>query len=131
MTPLERTHARFERRFATNVVTLTPDALKITEKGRRPDSNVPWADLNKRISALGDSLQASVGRFKAPPTATRARPRAIPTTPRAATGATRSRQRSDGRPAVLDPSSVPGRAPHRPRIDPATAGARRPVVDHA
>jgi len=64
MTPLEKT---LKRAFRINgrdyVVTLSPDSLKITEKGHRLGLELPWTDLISGDSALAIALQASVGRF--------------------------------------------------------------------
>ena len=87
MTPLEKTLKRALRIDGQDyVVTLTPEALKITEKGRRLGLELPWADLIGGETALAMALQASIGRLqsgdsRAKPAATRrAHPR--PATPR-------------------------------------------------
>src|SRR4030088_3107855 len=46
------------------VVTLTPDALKITRKGHRLGVELKWAELVSGQSALAVALQASVGTFQ-------------------------------------------------------------------
>ena len=77
MTPLEKTLKRELRINGRDyVVTLSPDALKITEKGHRLGLELPWADLISGDSALAIALQASVGRFPAitPRAARRRRP---------------------------------------------------------
>jgi hypothetical protein len=65
MTPLDKT---LKRALTINgrgyVVTLAPDALKITEKGRRIGVELKWADLVSGESALAVALQASVGKFQ-------------------------------------------------------------------
>jgi hypothetical protein len=65
MTPLEKTLKRALRVDGHDyVVTLTPDALKITEKGHRLGLELSWADLISGESALAIALQASVGRLQ-------------------------------------------------------------------
>jgi hypothetical protein len=65
MTPLEKTLKRALRFGGRDyVVTLTPDALKITEKGHRLGLELPWADLISGDTALAIALQASVGRLQ-------------------------------------------------------------------
>src|SRR6266516_2039108 len=85
MTPLEKTLKRALRIGGRDyVVTLTPDSLKITDKGHRLGLELPWADLISGQSALAIALQASVGRFQSgspPATAnsgSKARPAAVP-----------------------------------------------------
>jgi hypothetical protein len=65
MTPLEKTLKRTLRIHGRDyVVTLTPDALKITEKGHRLGLELQWADLISGESALAIALQASVGKLQ-------------------------------------------------------------------
>ena len=65
MTPLEKTLKRALRIDGRDyVVTLTPDALKITEKGRRLGLELSWTDLISGETALAMALQASVGRLQ-------------------------------------------------------------------
>src|ERR1700687_1231212 len=65
MTPLEKTLKRALRINGRDyVVTLSPDSLKITEKGHRLGLELPWADLISGDSALAIALQASVGRLQ-------------------------------------------------------------------
>jgi hypothetical protein len=45
------------------VVTLSPEALKLTRKGKRLGVELKWADITSGESALATALQASVGRF--------------------------------------------------------------------
>ena len=66
MTPLEKTLKRTLHIAGRDyVVTLTPDALKITNKGHRRGVELPWADLISGQSALAIALQASVGSLQA------------------------------------------------------------------
>jgi len=46
------------------VVTLAPDALKITQKGHRLGVELKWADLVSGQSALAVALNASIGKFQ-------------------------------------------------------------------
>ena len=46
------------------VITLTPDALKITEKGHRLGVELKWVDLISGESALAVALYASIGKFQ-------------------------------------------------------------------
>jgi hypothetical protein len=65
MTPLDKS---LKRTLKINghdyVVTLTPDALKITQKGHRLGMELKWADLVGGQSALAVALNASVGKFE-------------------------------------------------------------------
>jgi hypothetical protein len=65
MTPLAKTLKRALLIDGRDyVVTLSPDALKITEKGRRLGLELRWADLISGESALAMALQASVGNLQ-------------------------------------------------------------------
>jgi hypothetical protein len=46
------------------IVTLTPDGLKITLKGKRKGLELSWSDLVSGDAALAVALNASVGRFE-------------------------------------------------------------------
>jgi hypothetical protein len=65
MTPLDKS---LKRALTVNgrdyVITLTPDMLKITEKGRRLGVELKWADLVSGESALAVALHASIGKFQ-------------------------------------------------------------------
>ena len=65
MTPLEKTLKR-SLKIGTHdyVVTLTPDALKITEKGHRLGLELAWKDLVNGETALAVALHASLGQFE-------------------------------------------------------------------
>lgn len=64
MTPLDKSLKRaLEINGHDYVVTLTPDALKITQKGHRLGVELKWADLISGESALAVALRASVGKF--------------------------------------------------------------------
>jgi hypothetical protein len=64
MTPLDKS---LKRALKINdrdyVVTLTPDALKVTAKGHRIGVDLKWADLISGESALAVALHASLGKF--------------------------------------------------------------------
>jgi hypothetical protein len=66
MTPLDKT---LKRALAINgvdyVITLSPDSLKITQKGKRLGATLKWADIISGESGLAVALQASMGRFNA------------------------------------------------------------------
>jgi hypothetical protein len=68
MTPLDKS---LKRALTINghdyVVTLTPDALKITRKGHRLGVELKWAELVSGQSALAVALHASVGKFQDDP----------------------------------------------------------------
>ena len=51
------------------VVTLSPESLKLTRKGRRLGVELRWDELVSGESALAVALQASVGKFAEPSTA--------------------------------------------------------------
>jgi hypothetical protein len=59
--PLKRSLKINKRDF---VITLDPQILKITEKGRRIGLELKWADIVSGESALAFALQASVGKFQ-------------------------------------------------------------------
>ena len=43
------------------VVTITPEGLKLTEKGKRKGQELNWADLVNGQAALAVALNASLG----------------------------------------------------------------------
>jgi hypothetical protein len=49
------------------VITIDPQALKITEKGRRIGLELKWADIVSGESALAVALHASLGKFQHQP----------------------------------------------------------------
>jgi len=64
MTPLDKTLRRALHIDGVDyVVTLTPEALKLTRKGRRLGMELRWVDITSGETALAVALQASVGRF--------------------------------------------------------------------
>jgi hypothetical protein len=68
MTPLDKS---LKRALIINgqdyVITLTPDALKITQKGHRLGVELKWIDLVSGESALAVALHASIGKFQDQP----------------------------------------------------------------
>lgn len=54
----------------TFIVTVSPEGLKITLKGKRKGQELRWRDLVSGEAALAVALNASVGRFE--PSAARA-----------------------------------------------------------
>lgn len=46
------------------MITLTPDGLKITLKGKRKGLELSWSDLVSGEAALAVALNASVGKFE-------------------------------------------------------------------
>jgi hypothetical protein len=64
MTPLDKS---LKRALKVNgrdyVITLTPDALKVTAKGHRIGVDLKWAELISGESALAVALHASLGKF--------------------------------------------------------------------
>jgi hypothetical protein len=65
MTPLDKSLKRALKINGRDyVITLTPDALKITQKGHRLGVELEWPDLVSGDSALAVALRASIGRFQ-------------------------------------------------------------------
>jgi hypothetical protein len=65
MTPLDKTLKRaISIKGDDYVVTLTPEALKISRKGHRLGVELKWVDLVSGETALAIALRASVGRFQ-------------------------------------------------------------------
>ena len=65
MTPLDKTLKRaLKIKSRDYVITLAPDSLKITEKGRRIGVQLNWQALISGDAALAMALQASIGKFK-------------------------------------------------------------------
>jgi hypothetical protein len=91
VTPLDKALKRaLTINGAEYVVTLSPDSLKLTPKGKRLGMELRWPDLINGETALAVALQASVGHFqqKTPlPTP----PAAASSPPRTASSATRKR----------------------------------------
>jgi hypothetical protein len=48
------------------IVTVSPEGLKITLKGKRKGQELRWSDLVSGEAALAVALNASVGRFESP-----------------------------------------------------------------
>ncbi len=66
MTPLHTTIKRAVRIDGVDyVITMSPEALKITQKGKRLGLELKWSELVSGERALALALQASVGRLNA------------------------------------------------------------------
>ncbi len=83
MTPLDKTLKRsLSVKGVDYVVTLSPETLKLTRKGRRIGLELKWTDITSGESALAVALHASVGRFepveKAAPPRSRTSARGLP-----------------------------------------------------
>jgi hypothetical protein len=64
-TPLDKTLKRqITVKGEDYIVTLTPDGLKITLKGKRKGVELKWSDLVSGDAALAVALNASVGRLE-------------------------------------------------------------------
>src|ERR1700692_1632128 len=65
MTPLDKSLKRALKIHGRDyVITLTPDALKIAQKGHRLGVELKWPDLVSGESALAVALPARIGKFK-------------------------------------------------------------------
>ena len=65
-TPLDKTLKRaLNIKGRDYVVSLSPDSLKITLKGRRLGIELRWSDLVDGEAALATALNASLGKFAA------------------------------------------------------------------
>jgi hypothetical protein len=68
MTPLDKSLKRALKIDGRDyVITLTPDALKITRKGHRVGVEINWLNLVSGESALAVALRASIGNFQDEP----------------------------------------------------------------
>jgi hypothetical protein len=64
MTPLDKTLKRALVIDGVDyVITLSPDTLKLTQRGKRLGLTLKWVDIISGESALAVALQASVGRL--------------------------------------------------------------------
>jgi hypothetical protein len=75
------------------IVALSPDGVKLTQKGKRIGQELRWVDLVSGDAALAVALKASIGRFaagEAPKKAT-SEPRRTPKAPPKATTGRRAR----------------------------------------
>jgi len=64
VTPLDKNLKRLVKIKGDDfVITLTPDALKVTRKGHHRGIEMRWESLVSGESALAVALQASVGKF--------------------------------------------------------------------
>jgi hypothetical protein len=65
MTPLDKTLKRaLNIKGRDYVISLSPDSLKITEKGHRIGLDLLWAEIVSGETALAVALRASLGKFK-------------------------------------------------------------------
>jgi hypothetical protein len=79
MTPLDKSLKRaLNIKGRDYVVTLSLDALKITEKGHRLGLELKWAELISGESALAVALHASLGKFAPDTKAARPNIRELP-----------------------------------------------------
>lgn len=46
-----------------HVVTISPDGMKLTKKGRRKGIEIAWEDLASGEAAMATALNASLGRL--------------------------------------------------------------------
>ena len=70
MTPLDKPLKRALKISGRDyVITLNPEALKITEKGHRLGLELKWAEIVSGESALAVALHASLGKFAGATTA--------------------------------------------------------------
>jgi hypothetical protein len=83
MTPLDKPLKRaLKIKGRDYVITLGPEVLKITEKGRRLGLELKWAEIVSGETALAVALHASLGKFQATPT--RSAPAKVSVRPRRA-----------------------------------------------
>jgi hypothetical protein len=67
VTPLDKTLKRaLTIKGQEYVITLSPEAVKISRKGHRLGTELKWADLISGDTALAVALHASIGRFEEP-----------------------------------------------------------------
>jgi hypothetical protein len=65
MTPLDKTLKRaLNIKGRDYVISLSPDSLKITEKGHRIGLDLLWAEIVSGETALAVALHASLGKFQ-------------------------------------------------------------------
>ena len=65
MTPLDKSLKRTLKINGRDyVITLTPEALKITRKGHRLGVELKWPELVSGETALAVALHASIGKFQ-------------------------------------------------------------------
>jgi hypothetical protein len=79
----------------TFIVTVSPEGLKITLKGKRKGQELRWSDLVSGEAALAVALNASVGRFESPAVPAKRGVSSAPAPKKSMRGA----RRPDGRPA--------------------------------
>ena len=112
MTPL---HSTLKRALTIEdrdyVLTLTPEALKLTLKGKRNGVELSWAQLVNGEAALAVALHASLGAFalkdKAPAMAST--PKTAPSPPKAAPSSPKAAPRPVAPPAASRAAVKPKR----------------------
>jgi hypothetical protein len=78
MTPLDKSLKRaLKIKGRDYVIALTPDALKITQKGHRLGVELKWPDLVSGESALAVALHASIGKFQDDPQSVAQQPKGV------------------------------------------------------
>jgi hypothetical protein len=76
------------------IVALSPDGMRLTQKGKRKGQELRWADLVSGDAALAVALNASVGKFApTPPAETAAPARKLSRKSRGRVGRARSKRR--------------------------------------
>ena len=82
VTPLQKPLKRELRiKGQTFVLTISPESLKLTPKGRRKGYEPKWEDVISGDAALATALNASIGKFapaKPPELPSHARPKSVP-----------------------------------------------------
>ena len=64
MTKLDKPLKReLELKGAPHVLTIDPEGLRLTKKGRRKGIEIAWKDLASGDAAMAASLNASLGRL--------------------------------------------------------------------
>jgi hypothetical protein len=67
VTPLDKTLKRaITIKGQEYVITLSPEAVKVSRKGHRLGAELKWADLISGDTALAVALQASIDALKSP-----------------------------------------------------------------
>src|SRR5580704_4127169 len=115
MTPLDKSLKRALKINGRDyVVTLTSDAIKITQKGHRLGVELKWAELVSGQSALAVALNASIGKFQ---DGVPALPRKPKDSARPSTAASPRRAATASAHRATRKSAPPKRAPpKRPRL---------------
>jgi hypothetical protein len=68
VTPLQKTLRReLLIKGSAFILTISPESLKVTLKGRRKGLELQWEDLISGDAALATALNASIGKFASAP----------------------------------------------------------------